>query len=100
MLKQIKEWVMEQVFWAEKNLRGKSGAEKRAAVVQKLDDMIKLPWWAEWADDLVIGRLVDAACALVNDVYGHDWQDLGGSAEERAGLAEGLPDIQNVKEEN
>ena len=96
MLKQIREWVMEQVLWAEKNLKGKSGAEKRAAVVQKVDDMITLPWWLEWADGPMIGWLVDSACQLLNDIHGHDWNDIGVSGEERAALASGLP---NPKEE-
>ena len=29
----MKTWVLEQVVWSEKNLKGKTGAEKRAAVV-------------------------------------------------------------------
>lgn len=100
MLQQIREWVMEQVLWAEKNLKGKPGGEKRAAVVAKVDDMIKLPWWLEWADGPLIGWLVDQACDLLNEAHGHDWQDVGTSAEERAVLAEKLPDIKNMKEEN
>ena len=98
MLRQIKEWVMEQVLWAEKNLKGKTGAEKKAAVVQKVDDMIVLPWWLEWADGPLIGMLVDAACGLLNEAHGHDWQDVGTSEEERAVLAEKLPDIEETEE--
>lgn len=100
MLQKVKEWVMEQVLWAEKNLKGKPGGEKRAAVVAKVDDMIKLPWWLEWVDGPLIGWLVDQACDLLNEAHGHDWQDVGTSAEERAVLAEKLPDIKNMKEEN
>lgn len=29
----MKTWVLEQAVWSEKNLKGKTGAEKRAAVV-------------------------------------------------------------------
>ena len=61
-LKQIKKWAIEQVLWAEKELRGKTGAEKRAAVVAKLDDMIKLPSRLEWVDDIILGIIVDNAC--------------------------------------
>ena len=91
MLKQIKEWVMEQVLWAERELKGKPGPEKRAAVVQKVDDMIVLPWWLEWADGPMIGWLVDQACNLLNEAHGHDWENVGGSGEERAVMAEKLP---------
>lgn len=72
MLKNIKKWVLEQVVWAEKNLKGKPGAEKRAAVVAKVDDMLALPWWLEWADGPVIGWLVDAACERLNWLT--DWK--------------------------
>ena len=72
MLKSVKKWVLEQVVWAEKNLKGKTGAEKRAAVVAKVDDMLALPWWLEWADGPVIGWLVDAACERLNWLT--DWK--------------------------
>lgn len=88
MLQQIKDWVMEQVLWAEKNLKGKPGGEKRAAVVQKVDDMVKLPWWLEWVDGPVIGWLVDQACDLLNEARGHDWGDV--PEEEQAEMAKGL----------
>ncbi len=40
----MKTWVLEQVVWAEKNLKGvRTGAEKRAAVVAKVDEMLVLP---------------------------------------------------------
>ena len=43
--KQLKKWVIEQVIWAETELKDKTGKEKRAIVTAKLDDMLKLPWW-------------------------------------------------------
>ena len=61
MFEQIKMWAVEQVMWAEKNLKGKSGEEKKAAVIKKLDDMIPLPSYLEWGDDIIIGKLVDMA---------------------------------------
>ena len=39
-LKQIKKWVIENVLWAERELKGKTGPEKRAVIVNKLDDLI------------------------------------------------------------
>ncbi len=42
-LNQIKQWVIQQVIWAEKELKDKSGAERKAAVVRKIDDILILP---------------------------------------------------------
>ena len=81
MLKSVKKWVLEQVVWAEKNLKGKTGAEKRAAVVAKVDDMLALPWWLEWADGPVIGWLVDAACERLNWLTERMLQELVEAAE-------------------
>ncbi len=58
--------VIEQVAWAERELKGKTGSEKKAAVVKKLDDLIKLPAYLEWVDDILIGYLVDKACDMFN----------------------------------
>ena len=63
---QIKKWVVEQVIWAERELKDKDGALRRAAVIKKVDDMLVLPWWAEWADEFVIGYLVDLVCEKLN----------------------------------
>lgn len=88
-----KEWALEQVLWAEREMRGKSGAEKKAAVVQKLDDMITLPAWLEWADGPVISALVDAACGLLNYECGHKWWGMVDfSKEEIKNLAKAMPD--------
>ena len=75
MFEQIKMWAVEQVMWAEKNLKGKNGAEKRKAVIEKLDDMIVLPSYLEWVDDIIIGKLVDMVCDKLNDFAGHDFGD-------------------------
>lgn len=72
MWQKMKTWVLEQVVWAEKNLKGKTGAEKRAAVVAKVDEMLALPWWAEWADGFVIGWMVDKICERLNWLT--DWK--------------------------
>ena len=60
--------VIEQVVWAERELRGKSGAEKKAIVVKKLDDLIVLPAALEWVDDILISYLVDLACSMFNSM--------------------------------
>ena len=65
-LNQIKQWVIEQVIWAERELKDKDGELRKAAVIKKVDDMLVLPWWAEWADEFVIGYLVDLVCEKLN----------------------------------
>ncbi len=60
--------VIEQVVWAERELRGKSGAEKKAIVVKKIDDLIVLPAALEWVDDILISYLVDCACSMFNSI--------------------------------
>ncbi len=75
MFDKLKAFALEQVLWAEKNLKGKSGAEKKAAVVKKLDDLITLPAYLEWADDMVISYLVDSVCEKLNMLEGHNFGD-------------------------
>ena len=75
MFDKLKVFALEQVLWAEKNLKGKSGAEKKAAVVKKLDDLITLPAYLEWADDMVISYLVDSVCEKLNMLEGHNFGD-------------------------
>ena len=81
-LSQVKQWVIQQVIWAEKELKDKDGAERKAAVVRKIDDMLILPWWAEWADEYVIGYLVDLVCEQLNMFTGRDIAILEGSEEQ------------------
>lgn len=69
----IKSWVIEQVIWAEHSLKDLNGPDKKAAIVKKIDDMIKLPIWLEWADGPVISWLVDKTCSLMNEKMGHNW---------------------------
>lgn len=79
-LKQAKEnakrMAVEYVIWAETELKGKTGAEKKAAVIKKLDDMITLPGWLEWLDDILIGLFVDKVCLVLNLLTGHDFAGL------------------------
>ena len=62
----IKVMVVEAVIWAETEFGGRTGEEKKAAVVDKLDTMIVLPFYLEWLDNLLIGYLVDLACEKMN----------------------------------
>ena len=87
---QLKEWTLEQVLWAEKNLRGKSGADKKAAVIKKLDDLIVLPFYLEWMDDIVISWLVDTVCEKLNFITNHDFKDLELTKEQEQDFAEKL----------
>ena len=64
----LKVRVVECVVWAEKELSGKSGEEKKAAVKRKLDDMIPLPFYLEWADDLLIDYLIEVVCSQMNAI--------------------------------
>ena len=98
MINQIKIRAIEQVLWAEKELKGKSSAEKRAAVVKKLDDMITLPSYLEFVDDMIIGYIVDKACEKLNAFAGHNFGELKGLTEKQElELAE---NIDLSKEEN
>ncbi len=92
MFEQIKIWTIEQVLWAEKNLKGKSGAEKKAAVVKKLDDLMKLPAYLEWADDLFFSWLVDKVCEKLNAMTEHNFANLTLTEKEEQSIVEEIPD--------
>ena len=96
MINQIKLWAIEQVLWAEKNLHGKSGSEKRECVVKKLDDMITLPSYLEWLDDMIIGKLVDMACEKLNVFAGHDFRELELSDKQEQELADEIEDTKEA----
>ena len=65
MLQKIRKWVVEQVLWAEQHLKGKSGAEKREAVVEKVCDMIDVPLVPEFVERpikrWIVGGIADLA---------------------------------------
>jgi len=75
-LDDAKKKIIEQVIWAETELHGKTGSEKKAAVVKKLDEMIKLPTCLEWADDMILSYLVDQACEKLNELTSHNFKGL------------------------
>lgn len=68
MYEKLKANVIECVVWAERELSGKSGEEKKAAVKKRLDEMIPLPFYLEWADDLLIDYLIEVVCAQMNAI--------------------------------
>ena len=83
-------WIVEQVLWAEQNLKNKNGAEKKAEVIKKLDEMIVLPAYLEWLDDIIISYLVDLACDKLNAFKGHDFGKTDLSIEQENEIAEVL----------
>lgn len=99
-MRKLKMWVVEQVLWAEQNMKGKSGKEKRDAVVEKLDAMLKLPAYLEPFDGPIIGFFVDLAVSKLNAFAGHGFgtaaltgaqeEEIAGSMEVPAAMAAGL----------
>ncbi len=92
MWEKIKKTVIEQVMWAEKNLKGKNGAQKRKAVVSKLDEVIKLPPSLEWLDDMILGWLVDRVCDQLNELTRHNFGEWELSETQEREIADEIPD--------
>lgn len=92
MLEKIKIWTIEQVLWAEKTLKGKSGAEKKAAVIKKLDELIVLPSYLEWVDDLLLSWLIDKVCDKLNTITGHNFGSLTLTEDRERELADEIAD--------
>lgn len=91
---ECKEAIAAGVCWAESAMKGKTGAEKRAAVVAKLDEWIKLPFWLEFIDGPVLGFLVDKVCNAMNILTDHkDWDGLNAAYGEVAAVSE-IPEEQ------
>lgn len=67
--------VLQLVIQAEEKLPGKTGAEKKAYVVNKLDAMVKLPWYLEPFDGPAFSLLVDLVCDKLNILLGHVWSE-------------------------
>ena len=88
MWEKVKKWVVDGVEWAEREMRGKTGAEKREAVVNKVDALIPLPWFLEWLDGLVIAWLVDKVCEKMNWLTDHKFTGNELSEEQSGKLAE------------
>ena len=87
---QIKAKIIDCVLWAEKELKDKTGAEKKAAVIQKIDDMIKLPFYLEWLDDMLVSYFIDAVCTKLNAITQHNFKDLAMNEADEIKLAESI----------
>lgn len=88
----IKEWAIEQVLWAERNMSGKTGAEKCEIVIKRLDDLITLPFYLEWLDDKIIEWLVDLVCEKLNWAYDYDFSQAELDSKQIETLANELED--------
>ena len=79
---QIKKLVIENVIWAERELKGRTGAEKKEIVIRKVMDTLSsmLPWYVRWGKELVapllLGRLTDLAARALNFMTGWNFGDV------------------------
>ena len=93
ILEEAKQKIVEQVIWAEKELAGKTGSEKKAAVVKRLDDLIQLPAYLEWVDDMIISYLVDQACEKLNKLTAHNFGNVELNDVDKMRVAEELKTV-------
>jgi hypothetical protein len=92
MWKKIKELAIELAQWAEKELKGKTGAEKRAAVVGKMCAVIDIPFIPDWLEGMfepiLYGWIVDNVCNFLNILTEHDIAGVELTPEQIAKVAE------------
>ena len=93
MLNKIKKWIVEQAFWAEQNLKGKSGEEKKKAVIEKvcalLPDIAWIPNVIEMpAKKYIIGLIIDPIIEKLNWLSDWAFGDLKPTEEQVEKLAE------------
>jgi hypothetical protein len=50
-----------------------AGREKLDALVEFLDDCIKLPWYAEFADGPILRMIISSTVGELNMLFGKDW---------------------------
>jgi lysozyme family protein len=84
MWTKIKAQVLEQVLWAEATLSGKSGEEKKSAVIERLISIIDIPGIPNFIEDPIkqwlFSWLIDLACEKLN--WLKDWAFSGVTLEE------------------
>lgn len=80
----LKLWAVQLVIEAEKNLPGATGAEKRANVIRRLDETVRLPWYAEPFDGPAFGLLVDMVCEKLNLLTDKDIASVTPAAAKKA----------------
>jgi uncharacterized membrane protein YheB (UPF0754 family) len=92
MWKKIKDAVMDWVNWAERELRDKTGAEKRKAVIEKLVEVIDIPFVPDLFESpierIVYGYLIDRACAWFNVLGDGNFETLVLTEEQKEKIAE------------
>jgi hypothetical protein len=70
MWKDLVARIMALVRWAEQELKGKTGAEKRNAVIDKAVALINFPFVPDWIETpierIVYGYLIDQGCRWFN----------------------------------
>lgn len=75
----LRKSIVEAVMAVEKEFSGKTGDEKKALVVKKIDDMIKLPWVLDDLLDIdgkAISYLVDRVCLALNLLTGKRFDEV------------------------
>ena len=93
MLSKIKKWIVEQAFWVEQNLKGKSGEEKKKAVVDKvcslLPDIAWIPNVVEIpAKKYIIGLFLEPIIEKLNWLSDWAFGDLEPTEEQVEKIAE------------
>ncbi|MBR4401338.1 MAG: hypothetical protein IKT09_06535 [Synergistes sp.] len=83
----LKLWVLQMVMEAEDEIPGGTGMEKRAYVVKRLDEIVRLPWYLEPFDGPAFGMLVDLACNKLNLLVGHNWNEAKLTPEQEQKIA-------------
>ena len=75
----IRAQVASLVIWAEKNLKGKTGKEKRRAVLDILCEHVRFPVFLEWIKRpvlaFVVNKCLDQVCAFLNIATDHEGFD-------------------------
>lgn len=67
------EEVVELVERFSKDVAYLSGPQKLDVAVDFLDDLIKLPIWFEWADQVVLRYVISTVVEKYNAAFGHGW---------------------------
>jgi hypothetical protein len=100
-LRNLRVRVAEAVLSVERELGGRTGAEKRKAVTEKLDGMVKLPWALDSvidADGKIIGYIVDRVCDVLNILTDGNFAGLTVDPEKLAAVADAPVDaVMSVK---
>jgi hypothetical protein len=75
-LKQVNDFLESMILLVEKfskDIAYLDNSQKLDVVVEAIDDMIKLPFYFEWADQIVIKYIISTIVTQYNKNYGHSW---------------------------